>query len=173
MKSMLIRCIAVLVMIGAAGSARSMPIDFNFSFTDTANGAGDVTGIIRGLFDDTSNQQATSVEVLSVTGGFGVGEYVGNPSDNSFDVAGGLITSFIFFVFGNGNTSPAVTCCSLRLSSSSLVGLTNEPDRLLATRDALNSLAVTPVPVPVPAPATLALFGLGLAGLGWVRRKKA
>lgn len=28
-------------------------------------------------------------------------------------------------------------------------------------------------PVPVPVPATIALFGIGLAGLGWSRRKKA
>lgn len=28
------------------------------------------------------------------------------------------------------------------------------------------------VPVPVPVPATLALFGLGLTGLGWSRRRK-
>lgn len=33
--------------------------------------------------------------------------------------------------------------------------------------------ALTGVSSTVPAPATLALFGLGLAGLGWSRRKKA
>lgn len=32
---------------------------------------------------------------------------------------------------------------------------------------------IVPAEVTVPLPATLALFGLGLAGLGWSRRKKA
>ena len=35
-----------------------------------------------------------------------------------------------------------------------------------------DNLNFTPATAPVPAPATLALFGLGLAGLGWSRRKK-
>jgi hypothetical protein len=37
----------------------------------------------------------------------------------------------------------------------------------------LDDLMYTSASATVPAPATLALFGLGLAGLGWARRKKA
>jgi hypothetical protein len=39
---------------------------------------------------------------------------------------------------------------------------------------AIETIAPPPGPGPdIPVPATLALFGLGLAGLGWSRRKKA
>jgi hypothetical protein len=37
---------------------------------------------------------------------------------------------------------------------------------------AMDSIGYSAMSTPAPVPATLALFGIGLAGLGWSRRKK-
>jgi hypothetical protein len=145
-------------------------LTFHFSFTDAISGAGTVQGTISDLSDNTSSQQAEHVQVTSTTGGFGVGEYVGNPVSNSFDVNAGVITSVFFVSLGVLNS----TCCSLRMSDPNFAGLSNNPGSVADDPNA--GLTFTLVPEVVPLPAALPLFagGLGALGLlGWRRKKKA
>lgn len=72
----------------------AMPIDFTFSFADSFENTM-VTGIIRGLVDDTADQAASSVEIVSSSGGFGVGE----PTNNAWTVVNGGISDYIFLSF--------------------------------------------------------------------------
>jgi hypothetical protein len=93
----------------------------------------------------------------------------------------GTVGSFIFKVIGN---TPLVGNCGAALCLTSvgnnqmfnLLGqnITNEVFSNGITA-ANVSFANTPPPpnTPIPTPSTFALFGLGLAGLGWSRRKKA
>jgi hypothetical protein len=102
-------------------------IDFGFSFKNvlneegTATGenvlkeGGTVTGLIRGLEEGTG--AATSVEVLTNTSGYGLGEYVGNPTSNFWTVLDGDLVAFDFFSSGINNTPPAVTNATLFFSS--------------------------------------------------------
>lgn len=93
-------------------------IDFSFSFENALNGGGTVTGVIRGLEEGTG--PADSVEVLSNTAGFGIGEFAefaGNPDPNSWTVVDGDIVAFDFFSFGSNNITPAVTNSSLFFDS--------------------------------------------------------
>lgn len=151
---------------------RAMPLNFTFSFYDIVNNT-DVTGIVRGLLDDTSDQMASSVEALTSSGGFGEGEYVGNPRHNSWAVEAGLISEYRFLSFGALNTPSDVTCCSL--SFTNMDG--PWPFRGLTRNRAINQGSFFPVTfAPVSAqsvsgPATLALFPLGLAGLCLARRR--
>lgn len=156
----------------SAGATFAAPLDFFFSFTNTANGGGDVTGIVRGLTDDTVSQAASSVEILSNTAGFGVGEFIGSPTNNSFTVAGGQITSWLFYSFGGLTTSPAVTCCSLAIDTA-FAGLTDDPFSFFDAPSRVTYFAWTPAsPAPVPLPASLPLLAFGLGGLGYMARRK-
>ena len=139
---------------------------FHFSFTNSTNGGGTVTGTIILNATDTA---ATSLTVDTDTLGFGIGQYVGSPFPNSFTVVSGQITVANFLDFGSDNKSPAITCCSLVLNSEFGAGLSNDS---LGVNSGGGDLTFTPVPLP----GALPLFATGLVGLGllgWRRKKKA
>jgi hypothetical protein len=156
-------------------------LDFSFSFNNALNGSGSVTGVIRGLEEGTG--AADSVEVLSNTLGFGLGEYVGNPGNNTWTVLSGEITAFNFLSFGVRNTSPAVTGSTLFFGSRELngatfrAGLSNSPSSVtignsgVTTQDIALTFTRISDPTPIPTPALLpGLVGMGIAAL---RKRKA
>ncbi|MEP0874163.1 PEP-CTERM sorting domain-containing protein [Trichocoleus desertorum AS-A10] len=159
----------------APNPAEAASLNFNFLFTNEAHGGGTVTGVVRGLLDNTTSA-AKSVEVLSNTAGFGLGEYVGNPRDNFFTVSNGNITNFEFLSFGNRNTSPAVTSSSLWLArfgdsnrgglsdSSYYVGIYNSGPTLQFTKATPDTPATS-----VPEPTVTA--GLALTGIAILARR--
>lgn len=76
---------------------------FTFSFYNWANGGGDVTGIVRGLANN-STSAAASVEILSNTAGFGLGEYATTALGNTWNVRNGKLTWFAFQSASAGST---------------------------------------------------------------------
>lgn len=170
---------AAAIGLGCAVTpAEAATLDFNFSFTnDATTGGGTVTGIVRGLTDNATSA-ATSVEVLTNTsslGSFGIGEYIGNPTVNSFTLSSGVITSAGFTSVGVLNTSPAVTDSSLGF----FFNFPNAPRGagLAKNRGGFNlnpnaGLTFTPA-TPVPTPALLpGLIGLGAAALRKRKQEK-
>jgi hypothetical protein len=147
---------------------------FHFSFANTANipGGGVVTGTVILNATDTAATSVT-VDTNSGTGNFGIGQYIGSPTFNSFTVVSGQITVADFLDFGSHNSSPAVTCCTLALAlnaPNSQAGLSNA-----STGAGLSLEAPTFTPVVTPLPGALPLFATGLVGLGllgWRRKKK-
>lgn len=168
----------------------SMPataIDFGFSFQNSLNASEDetVTGVIRGLEEGTG--AATSVEVLSNTAGYGIGEYVGNPETNNFwTVLSGNLVAFNFISFGVTNTPPAVTDATLFFALDKfspnliLAGISSSPssitiyDSNVTTEDInLTFTRLDDGIKSVPEPTSiLSLLVVGAAAIGTTKKRK-
>lgn len=147
---------------------------FDFSFENSSNGGGIVTGVVKGLIDNQSSV-ATSVEVLTNPLGFGIGEYIGNAETNLFTVDNGVITTFDF-VSRSNLFSPALQVTSLALQSfgsgpsfNSVAGL-SIGDGIFGTFDSITFTQRSDA-IPADAPASLLLILICLIGLSMVRYK--
>ncbi|MEL6236402.1 MAG: VPLPA-CTERM sorting domain-containing protein [Pseudomonadota bacterium] len=153
----------------SASAALAVPMDFSFTFTNNPiDGGGLITGVIRGLEEGTG--AATSVEVLSNTKNFGIGEYVGGIAFNSWTVTGGTITSVNFIAL-----SPSDADSRLWIASDPTEGFfggLNSRDRVPTLSDTITfeklpADDVAPIPLPAGAPLLLT----GIAALVVLRRR--
>lgn len=163
------------LLLSAWVSSANATLIFDFSFTDIANGDIDVTGEILGL-ENNATGAASAVNIISNSGGFGIGEYIGNPEYNLFTVVDNEITSFDFLAFGVFNTAPQVTSSSFRILDAygeRYIGMSNDSRGISAANVKLQNFVVSLRTVNVSEPGTFILLSLGIAGLCLSRRKKS
>ena len=176
MKSKLLTVVAIAAIGASVWSYPANALTYHFSFTNALlNQSGVVEGFIRGLTDNATSA-ATSVEVTSNGDGYGVGEYIGNPSANSFTVAAGAIEAINFRSDGALNSAPDVTCCVLFISAPNRAVLWGTPSPQQALLRFVNTPLELTVVSETPLPAALPLFATGLGALGllgWRRKRKA
>lgn len=153
---------------------------FNFLGLDGSDGSGGLFNFsARGDYTDPINERPTiTLDALS-------GSLVLNDSGIVSNTITGLSLNTNNTVAGGGGVDQALSYIfnlngalldSLLTDSNITVNVDNSSsvDSQASFRDFVQvGFNYESSSAPVPAPATLALFGLGLAGLGWSRRKKA
>ena len=121
----------------------------------------------RITFDTLFGQSLTALSIDITT-------HVSNLIFEIFDSLGATLLSYVMPVLNGGNSCCGENYETKSVTSTSGIGGFRFLGGRIEGNTAIDNVIATAgdvVPVAVPAPAPLALMGLGLAALGWTRRK--
>jgi hypothetical protein len=176
----LLKKIAVVCMIAMASKiAVAMPMDYSFDvdfFSGSLRGTSapvyvTLDGVLGVGFEtfthEVGNLNAFDFTFSGITYDMTLAE--GYPRWPRIVLSNGILVSLSYATFATPQKPGVIMSVSQGPSgTSSFVTIRDTNDE--TDRGRISNWA--PVKNTVPAPATLALFGLGLAGLGWSRSKK-
>lgn len=148
----------------------------------TANTTIDLTGVrfampASGAFSDVMGVVSLAISNFSVTLTTGTAvSFTSSQGDYSgtVNVSSGMNGSFQFLqALGTFVPSGDLASAGYTGNGAVIFRLTvNQAGQSLSSSATLDAVQLLPVPVGVPEPMGLALFGMGLAGLGMVARRK-